>query len=518
MTTLSKSETELIRQQFGNKAWRMDNLYFIIDKAGKSIKFQMNSEQRQVWETCYDEGKLTTKPNILKARQLGITTFFVLTYFDDAIWNENFNCFIQSHEQESIKKIFRIVRYAYRYLPDQLKPALDKGGGSMYEYFFPDINSRIYVGLENRSSTIHRLHLSEAAFQSKDRIKASLGALPPGIPYSTETTPDGMNWYFDDWVAKKKTRKDFFFPWFMHSPYTLDTDTGPITADEKEYADRIEKTTSIKLTKGQMEFRRAKIDDLKGEAAFDQEFPSDDVSCFVGDISQKVIPEAINLDMWQGKLEKRPDYYDYYGYFDLGFNHYFFKVYGYLDFKTARLIIEKEYAEHYKSTGEHVTNMREIEFDLLDGHLIENVADSADPQLIYDMGTDHHYAVRGIVKKVKHGKKPWLASIINNLRVKIGDGSIVIDPEGCPKLTMQLKYGRWNEKRTDFEETEEMGHLDGIVSLAYFAYDIDWAKNPYGIGGLADKVVSHETHYITNPNARNMNPAHRNLVKMIGKK
>jgi len=507
-------DEKLLKEKISSKEWRLNHLYSIVDKSGNKITFKMNAEQRQIWDECYKDGQLAINPNILKARQLGITTFFVLSYLDDALWNENLNCFIQSHDQESIKKIFRIVRYAYRHLPEQLRPDLDKGGGSMYEYYFPRNNSRIYVGLENRSSTVHRLHLSEAAFQDKKRITATLGALPPGICYSTETTPEGMNWYFDDWVEKRASRKDIFFPWFNHHAYKLtDVDSGPPSEDEAEYLERIRKTTGVEITKAQLEFRRQKIIDLKGEAAFDQEFPSDDVSCFVGDLSNKVVPEAIDVGLYIG-CQDRPELYDPNAYFDLGFVDYMGGLWGYLDFQKARLVIEREYFEHYKSTGEHVEGFLEVEEaqGWLDRRIIR-IGDCSDKQQLYDMSTDHGYAISPIQKKVKHGRKTWIQSVINTLRVKLSQGALLIDEENCPNLLRQLKYGCWNEHRTDFERTEAMGHLDLLVVLGYFCYDLDWSKNPYGLGALSDYQVRESTHHI---NRHMVGTSARNLTKLIG--
>lgn len=255
----------------------MEHLYKIVNKLGQSVLFSFNREQSEIYDTCFNgQGEMVYNPNVLKSRQIGITTMFVLCYLDDVIWTPNINAYIQSHEQDSIERIFRIARYAYSCMPDELRPELAKGGGSKYEMYFPRHNSRIYVGLENRSSAIHRLHLSEVAFQDKERIAATMGALPKHICYSRETTPNGMNWYHDEWLADHlSVERKFFFPWFYHIDNQIKTlDVKNLTDEEADLASR------YKLRKSQIEFRRMKIHQL-GRRLFFQEFPEDDKTCFL---------------------------------------------------------------------------------------------------------------------------------------------------------------------------------------------------------------------------------------------
>ena len=271
---------------FKSKFWRMNNLYHIVDKDGNDILFNFNTEQQKLWDACFVDGVLVKDANVLKARQLGITTFFVLCYLDDVLWMENINAYIQSDKKISIEKIFRIATYAYKSMKKiipEITPELDRGGGSKHEYYFPSNNSRIYVGLEHRSATVHRLHLSETALQDKTKIGATTSAVPWNVRYSSETTPNGMNWYYDDWgLANIAYRKNFFFAWFYRDEYSLpDIDTGPTTGKEKKYIANIRKTSGYTLTKEQIEFRRMKIASLKSVDMFDQEFPYDDESCFM---------------------------------------------------------------------------------------------------------------------------------------------------------------------------------------------------------------------------------------------
>ncbi len=269
------------------KHWRLNNLYKIVDKQGQLIKFKFNKEQQKTWNECFDDnGKMTASPDQLKGRQFGMTTFWIIVYFDDCIWNKNLNVFIQSHERESITKIFRIAQTCFRNLHPIFKPVVDRGGGSKHEMYFTQLNSRIYVGLEHRSGSVHRLHLSETAFQDQKKIGATMGALPPNQHYSSETTPNGMNFYQKDWTKKDAKRKKMFFCWLHHEPYSLDGESQLYDSDEiiaeKEWIDEVDKYWKKLPTKGQIEFRRSKIREYFGDIdLFAQEFPSDPITCFL---------------------------------------------------------------------------------------------------------------------------------------------------------------------------------------------------------------------------------------------
>lgn len=291
---IEKRKRERERKEFSeklkSKRFRMENLYQIVDKTGKAIHFKFNDEQKEIYEKCFDQnGNLTRNPDVLKSRQIGVSTLFVIAYLDDALHIPNLNCYIQTHKDDSNEKVFRIVRFAYDHLPDEFKPVLGKGGGSKYELYFPHNNSRIYVGLENRSNALHRVHFSEMAFQDKTKVAATLGALPIWQNYSTETTPNGMNWYREDWVNKSKDVK-FFFPWFTHKAnIVLNVNTEVYTEKEKELIEK------YKLSREQIEFRRAKIASFPGkdERLFLQEFPEDEQTCFMLSGNPVISIEAI---------------------------------------------------------------------------------------------------------------------------------------------------------------------------------------------------------------------------------
>lgn len=189
-----------------------------------------------------------------------------------------------------------------------------------------------------------------------------------------------------------------------------------------------------------------------------------------------VIPEAQNDELYMGQTE-RPTHFDYYVCMDLGLIDHTAVLFGYLDFKNARLIVETEYCTNYAATSEIVEQCRKIETGLSIDTVYRRIGDT-EMQQLFDMSKDHDYQITPITKRSRQSGKGFRDSVINQLRMGIQDGKVLVNPD-CTNLVRQLKYGIWNDRRTDFERTEALGHLDALMALCYLYDNIDWNKNPY---------------------------------------
>lgn len=260
-----------------DKWWRLNHLYKIVDKEGNRRKMKPNLVQEKILRST------SLRKMVLKARQFGVSTGCIIDKFDDTINNHNTTSCILAHEQDSIKKLFRIVHRAYNFMHPALKPVIDRGGGSKYEMFFPNINSRIYCDLESRGDTIQRLHISEMAFiKEEDKLKATLQAVPlKNGKVTIESTPYGIaNMFYDMWNDPHQPYEKFFFPWFVFPEYAIE-DGVPVvrSADEKDFARSARKRYGITATDAQIRFRRYKQRELG--RLFIQEYPEDDQTCFL---------------------------------------------------------------------------------------------------------------------------------------------------------------------------------------------------------------------------------------------
>lgn len=262
-------------EKFQDKDWRINNLYKIVNKKAQLITFKELPFQEKI-----RKGKARRKL-VLKYRQGGVTTGCCIDLFDETIFNANTTTCIIAHKQKDIHKIFEIVRTAHKNMDSAIKPVLAKGGGSKYELSFPQIGSKIYVDIEVRGETLHKVHISEAAFCDPKRLKATLGAVPPESQVTFESTPNGMgNDFYRRWVSKAHGTEKFFFPWYIQDEYQLNAEhIKGYTAEEKELIYYVKDKYKFNLSKRQIAWRRAQIDEFKDD--FYQEYPEDDTSCFL---------------------------------------------------------------------------------------------------------------------------------------------------------------------------------------------------------------------------------------------
>ncbi len=96
--------------------WRLDNLYKIKDSAGSMIPFKMN------WAQIDFADNMHTFNVVLKARQLGFTTFILLYMLDHALFQDNQSCGVIAQDLNQAEDIFENkVRFAYVNLPEYVR-------------------------------------------------------------------------------------------------------------------------------------------------------------------------------------------------------------------------------------------------------------------------------------------------------------------------------------------------------------------------------------------------------------
>jgi hypothetical protein len=203
------------------------------------------------------------------------------------------NTLILADCDDNIKKLFRIVQRAYLSMPEDLRPMLDRGGGSQYSYYFPDRQSRISVALKSRGETVHRLHISEAAFiQDTTRIDATTETVPIKNGLITyETTANGMNNHFYDFWHDDNGYMPFFFPWFFHDEYAIETEPiDDYTGEEIRLKNHVRMNYGFDLTDEQIAFRRFK---MRTNKSFQQEYAEDDESCFLTSGKKVFTPDVL---------------------------------------------------------------------------------------------------------------------------------------------------------------------------------------------------------------------------------
>lgn len=182
------------------------------------------------------------KKIVLKARQLGFTTYECIDTLDECLFNENFNGGIIAHDMESMEEIFTKIKLAWEHFP--LKSLGWEANTERANQLSFNNGSKARVALSFRSATLNKLHVSELGKisakypnKAKEIISGSFESVPKGGRISVESTAEGEYGYFYDlfWDAWDELN-DFsahFYPWHEHDEYQVDVVDVP--EDLKKY-------------------------------------------------------------------------------------------------------------------------------------------------------------------------------------------------------------------------------------------------------------------------------------------
>jgi hypothetical protein len=277
---MKQNKLELAKQCLSDAKWRINNLYYIVDKSGRKIKFELNWAQEELYHSMWYCNV------ILKARQLGISTFVCLLFLDRCLFNSNQSAGIIAHTVEDAQAIFRRVKFAYDSLPEHLRAIIQAENDTANMLKFSN-GSSLRVGTSLRSSTFQYLHISEfgkicAKYPDKAQeiITGSLNTVAPGQYIFIESTAEGKDGYFYD-ICKRaqKTRdsdlskidfKFHFYPWHKEPAYRIGSSVR-IDDDILAYFDHLEKM-GIKLDYEQKSWYASKANVQQDEVK--REYPS----------------------------------------------------------------------------------------------------------------------------------------------------------------------------------------------------------------------------------------------------
>jgi len=244
--------------QFKEPYWRLNNLYWIVDKDGRRTPFRMNEAQEELCRNLHG------RDIILKARQRGITTAMCLISLDECLFNPNWRAAIIAHRLDDAKTIFDTkVKFPYDNLPDALREKLGSTKDSADALHFVN-GSSVSVTTSARSGTLQRLHVSEfgkicAQYPNKAReiISGSFPAVERGS-ITIESTAEGQEGRFfemtrkaRDMVGKELGARDWrfhFFPWWDASEYVSDPALVTVSREDEAYFDRLKADNVVSLS------------------------------------------------------------------------------------------------------------------------------------------------------------------------------------------------------------------------------------------------------------------------------
>lgn len=307
-----------IADDLKDQFWRLNNLYRIKDKAGKEIQFRMNWAQEQLYHEMWYLN------DILKARQLGFTTFIDLFILDTCLFNANITAGIIAHNLEDAKVIFREkIKFPYDKLPDKFKTSVvaqtDRAGELMLSN-----GSSIRVSTSMRSGTVQILHVSEYGNISKKypqkarEIKTgAFEAVAQGQMIFVESTAEGRSGAFYDLTktaqdlqksGKKLTKLDFkffFFPWWKNPEYQLeDYEDVVINQRMQDYFKRLKQEHGIVLLRAQKAWYVKKEASLGSDIK--REHPSTPEEAFEESVEGAYFAKQMAAAREQGRITSVP--------------------------------------------------------------------------------------------------------------------------------------------------------------------------------------------------------------------
>lgn len=255
-----------------------EELLFVRTRSGLVQRLRANAVQRAFERT---RGKRNI---VLKARQLGLTTWAAARFFLKTITQPGTLTLQVAHTLDSAEEIFRIVRRFLDYMPKHLhRECLRTSVANARQIVFPAFDSEYRVvsaGERNagRGLTVQNLHCSELARWPGDPAEILAGlraALAPDGEQILESTPNGVGGcFYDEWHSAAETGMvRHFFPWWMEERYRADP-AEPESLKEEE-RDLIE---AHGLSPEQIGYRRQVRANFRGLAR--QEFAEDEETCF----------------------------------------------------------------------------------------------------------------------------------------------------------------------------------------------------------------------------------------------
>lgn len=484
-------------KDFASKKWRLNNLYRIINKDGLSVKFKMNPVQEDVLDSIHSRNL------ILKARQLGMSTFSVLYLIDEVACTSNLSAGIVSYSLEHAQHIFkRIVGHALDNLPDGLSiPIINR---SAREITFEN-GSVLRVDTTLRGGAYQLVLVSEFGkicarnpLKAEEVMTGTLQTVPINGRIIIESTGEGSDGYFVDMINNSLLRgndnlsplnyKLFFYPWYKDSTYSLESKMS-MPLDKNEYFDSLEKECDIKISQNQRKWYYQQYLLLGDKVK--QEFPSTIKEAFLSNSDAYYFAEGIEKAYKENRCPENGAYdalLPVYVAMDIGVNDltviiFFQVIHGELrvidfyadngkgvDFYSRFLLQDKSYLYH--------TIFLPHDAQKRDGIVVENTYEREFKKLF------SHTKTKFVVLK-RTDKEIQ----ISNAKIKLNRTVFAIN-KVKPLLDMMMKYRkRWSEQYGKYLDDPYHGIESNYADA--FQYVCAGMNHIESTANLGDALVKH---------------------------
>ena len=437
-------------------------------------------------------------------RRLGKSTYGLIWLSEDCIKNPGSVSAFFAPVKEGLKDyITPIIAQTFSDCPEDLRPTID----ASLTLTFPNVSKIIFRGSNNQQHRIRRGNAFRRVFIDEGRDVDDLDTLLESVVipslFSTEgkvlissTPADTEDHPLHD-IRQASEREGWFFHCNIYDAHKSDPEDFPI--------DRIE------------QWKKETTDAV----AWDREY----MALWVKDPTKIIIPE------WSDDCASVPAHDEYFQFYhkyaalDSGVRDKTVGIFGYYDFRRAKLIIEGEFAlqdaevrtdrmaERIKTTErglgyQVIHDRKDAKYLMMQIHekVYRRVADNDNLILVNDLNS-----LYGL--DFFPTRKDELPAMINLCREWAKDGRILVD-KSCSELLGCLRNAVWDKNKKELARSKVFGHFDALMALVYLVRNVDTSTNP--IPKFFGK--SWATHAGVPVNASDRQTAGDALARVFGKK
>lgn len=388
---LSPSQYAALKKLLSDQEWRLNNLYCILDKNGKIQRFKMNWAQLRLHREKH------TRNNVLKVRQLGISTYVALLMLDSCLFSPNTTAGIVDRTSPEAKKKLAKIKFAFENMgwcpqdatPQQqaiaalgaeIKRAIENQGKvtiGKEEATFPN-GSIIYASVSLRGGTHQLVHVSELGsvalhnpLKAEETISGTFNSVGKECSIIMESTHEGgefgANYFLIEQamslIGKPLTPLDFkffFFSWIEQAEYALPGYNFSGDLFLAKYFESLEKENNIRLTEAQKAWYEA-MHRTHGTRKMRQEYPTTPGEALHPIAQGTIFGQQIDYLRELGRLnaEFEPDpYRPIYAAFDIGMAD-FTSIWWVQPGRDGKFYLLDNYTANNKGTEHYISVLRQ---------------------------------------------------------------------------------------------------------------------------------------------------------------
>lgn len=260
-------------------------MFRLPNKDGVDVDFLLNPEQQ------YLDEAITGRDIIPKARQMGVSYYFLARFLAKCLSQRNRRCVVISHEVPATQRLLERVHYMLKHIKG---PPASLKYSNRNEIQFDKTDSTFYIGTAGAKNfghgdTITDLHCSEVARWENPAVvlKGLFQAVPMSGTIAIESTGQGVgNWYHRACMkaAEGIGYKLHFLNWLDRPEYRIQLTPEQeleIMSDLREELEEPQYHEAYHLTPGQIAWRRLKIAELDYDLSdFKEQYPCSLEECF----------------------------------------------------------------------------------------------------------------------------------------------------------------------------------------------------------------------------------------------